>query len=478
MYKRYLKRMAASSIIIGTFAFYPTVYFNSTIPVAYAEVKHYTGVGKYIISDFEDYEIAKQRAKYRAEQDAKDKAGVYLRNYSSTSNARLTEDDILTITNNIVSEISIDYQKKPFEAYDNNGKTTGEVGYICEATIKVNIDTDGIANYLQFDDKTKETLITQAKKVQKSAVENDKKVESLRERIKNAKTDSERAQIKAEYKQVDIEFLANQLFEEGNKLYYAKNYQGAIQKYKDVIKLNPKDDMAYGNQALAYSELQNYNEALVNFNKAIELNPNNNYAYNNRGTIYNKLKNYQQAIADYNKAIELNSKYTEAYNNRGNAYSMLNDMQHALSDYNKAIELNPQNVQSYYNRGNLYARLGKNYKLAIDDYTKAIELNPKDFNYYMNRAITYININNFDLAIIDLNKVIELNPTYAWAYSNRGMCYLSLVEMEEAVENYNKAIELDPNNNLNYYFRGVAYKVLGETAKAEADFAKAKQLGG
>ena len=54
--KKFLNAMAAL-LIGGSFL----------IPTADAEVKTYTGEGEYLMSDFETPEVAKQRAKNRAE---------------------------------------------------------------------------------------------------------------------------------------------------------------------------------------------------------------------------------------------------------------------------------------------------------------------------------------------------------------------------------------------------------------------------
>ncbi len=49
-----------------------------TASVVHAEVRNYTGVGEYYMSDFETPNVAQQRAKQRAEQHACEQAGVYV----------------------------------------------------------------------------------------------------------------------------------------------------------------------------------------------------------------------------------------------------------------------------------------------------------------------------------------------------------------------------------------------------------------
>ena len=66
-----------------------------TAAIVGAEIKTYTGVGRYVMNDFENQDIAKKRALQRAKESARKQAGVYLTSYSRSVNFRLTDNDIL-----------------------------------------------------------------------------------------------------------------------------------------------------------------------------------------------------------------------------------------------------------------------------------------------------------------------------------------------------------------------------------------------
>jgi len=74
----------------------------------------------------------------------------------------------------------------------------------------------------------------------------------------------------------------------------------------------------------------------------IKLNPKDAIAYHNRGEAYAVKGDVDRAISDYNKAIELNPTYAPAYNSRGRAYTSKGDYVHAVADVTKAGELTPQ----------------------------------------------------------------------------------------------------------------------------------------
>ena len=107
--------------------------------IASAEVKTYNGTGEYIMSEFETLDIAKQRAKQKAERHAQEQAGVYVSSYTKVKNAQVSEDEIITITSGIMNVVDVDYEVTPLD----KGKSIHIV-----AKIKANIDTDDINKWL------------------------------------------------------------------------------------------------------------------------------------------------------------------------------------------------------------------------------------------------------------------------------------------------------------------------------------------
>ena len=274
------------------------------------------------------------------------------------------------------------------------------------------------------------------------------------------------------------------LFYESLSLSGKGDYEEAIEKYNEAIKLNSNYTELYNNRGVAKYELGQYREAIDDYDRAIELNQNNVGAYNNRGNTKIKLGQYPEAIADYDKAIKLDPNNTEPYNNRGAAKNNLGQHREAISDFNKAIELEPNNADAYNNRGLAKSNLEK-YPEAIADYDKAIELNPNKAIAYNNRGNVKNSLgqqrNNLNLiqsAIVDYDKAIELNPKYVEAYNNRGTAKGKLGQHQKEIADYNKAIELNPNYAEAYYNRSLANRALGRTQEANEDFKTATKLRG
>ena len=183
----------------------------------------------------------------------------------------------------MVDILDVKFKKLPYEAHKARGESFGKIGFIYEATVTIKIDTDGIANYLKSDSKIRETLESQNRGLQETIVKTNKELDNIQRNSINAKTKAEQNKVKSDLNKSYKEILANQKLEEGNKLYYQKNYQDAINKYNEGIQLNPNLLMAYNNRGATYNYLKNYEQAIDNYNKAIKINPNLAEVYFNRG---------------------------------------------------------------------------------------------------------------------------------------------------------------------------------------------------
>ena len=383
----------------GLIAFLSVIFLLSAAIVG-AAVQIFDGTGQYIMSDDLDHEFGKKRAQQRAERDAQKKAGVALKTFSRSINSELADDAVSAVVNNIIQVSDVKIVPVPFEA-------NGEAGIMYKATLKATIDTDGIYAWIKRDDKEKVTIIQQNDSLQAAIQKNDELAESLQEQYKKATTQTERDSIIKQMNDADRDFLANQKYEEGLKLYYERNFNGAIQLYSEALEINPNFAEAYTNRGNAYGKLRQYKPAIQDFNKSIEINPNFDRAYYNRGLVHDELGQKEQAIQDYSKAIELNPNYEWAYCNRGVAYYDLGQFERAIEDYTQAIKINSNDELYYNNRGNAYFQLFQ-YKLAIKDYDKAIELNPKYSTAYRNRGLCHREFGNNKKADADFEKARQL----------------------------------------------------------------------
>ena len=416
-------RAVAALIIGGSF------FISST---ANAEVKTYTGEGEYLMSDFETPDVAKQRAKARAEQNASEQAGIFLESYSHMKNFELLDDEIITISSGILKILDVQY---------NQNLVADGKGLLIHVTIKAEIDSDNMDKWLEKSIEQRRQINSQLEDLRKSNAEQEKVIADLKSQLDAATSKNEKDKIISDFEQQDKIFTANQKIAEGWKFYAAENYKAAVQSFTDAINLNPR----------------------------------NAEGYFGRGTAYNELGDNQNAVADYDKSIAIAPNFY-AYNNRGKAHFELGNYSKSLEDFNKAIQVNPQSTTAYYNRSKIYLAQQK-YNLALADLNQAVEIDKNNFMPYIQRGAAYYVLGKLDLSLKDFNKAVKLNPNYYEAYSYRGEVYTALKDYKSALKDFSKSIELNPNDGETYAQRGNIYRILGDNKKADADFAKARQLG-
>jgi tetratricopeptide (TPR) repeat protein len=165
------------------------------------------------------------------------------------------------------------------------------------------------------------------------------------------------------------------LLAEGDRLYEAGNYQGAVEVYSQVIVRQPDNGRAYARRAHAHRQDRAHEPAMQDYQCALAFEPNLAEAYNGRGNLHYARKDYPAAIADYSEAIHLDPAYAHPYFNRGTVYNTTRQLDLALEDFNAAIELLPNDPDSYHNRALLYERL-RRFDLADKDYAQVLELDP------------------------------------------------------------------------------------------------------
>ncbi|HBB33418.1 MAG TPA: hypothetical protein DC064_16845 [Cyanobacteria bacterium UBA9273] len=137
-----------------------------------------------------------------------------------------------------------------------------------------------------------------------------------------------------------VQVDADTLFEQGNDKIRAEDYEGAVEAFTQVLKMNPQDAEAYYNRGLALAQLEEYEKAIADYSKVLELNPDDLEAYDNRALARARLQDYLGAIADYTQVLERKPDDAEAYYNRGLSHAQLEGSeQDAIKDLEKAAEL-------------------------------------------------------------------------------------------------------------------------------------------
>ncbi len=175
------------------------------------------------------------------------------------------------------------------------------------------------------------------------------------------------------------------------KLYEARNYQGAVIQAKAALNKNERYTPAMLVMAKAYFkmgknewvktlgdmmknagaseaersdiyEMQGFMEidkkntsgAIEQFRKAAEARPDNAILWNNLGAEYLVVKNYREAGPVLQRAVQLQPTFTKAHLNLGSAFRGVKQYDKALAEYKQALALFPRYADAVFNLGILY----------------------------------------------------------------------------------------------------------------------------
>ncbi len=127
----------------------------------------------------------------------------------------------------------------------------------------------------------------------------------------------------------------------------------AIEKYLQVLAIQPKLVHALNELGELYETEQQFDQAVNYYKQVVELKPNNSFFYARLARAMMGLNNFQRAITFYQKAISLNSNSRAwVYHGLGDALMEDGQTQNAITAYRKALDqqpVNPRFIQSKLN---------------------------------------------------------------------------------------------------------------------------------
>jgi tetratricopeptide (TPR) repeat protein len=85
----------------------------------------------------------------------------------------------------------------------------------------------------------------------------------------------------------------------GNSYVYAREYEPGVEAYKHALQLNPKNEAAHFQLAVAYGYLDRYEEAAAEYKEVLKSNPKDDWSRYSLALIYMSLHNKPAAFEEY-----------------------------------------------------------------------------------------------------------------------------------------------------------------------------------
>ncbi len=195
--------------------------------------------------------------------------------------------------------------------------------------------------------------------------------------------------------------LPKEFIKNGERLVKAGRYQEALNSFKKVLKLKPKDPLTMNDLAIVTADLGDLSLRRNEFGIAGQAYQITLQAWNNDAKIHSKLgdahsslKQYDRAIKQYTDAINLGMNTVDNYCRLGDAYYRTGKYNDARLVYLIAVQIDEQYKQAYIGLGRTYLKLNQKdaarkiqQKLQSLDRELAKELFEEIENYKKGRPV-------------------------------------------------------------------------------------------
>lgn len=275
----------------------------------------------------------------------------------------------------------------------------------------------------------------------KIPTENDD--EEARSSPKPSHTDPEEKK-KEEKTLTQEEKEALELKEEGNKLYLAKSFDAALEKYQAAAAKDPANTLYLLNATAVYFEKEAYDTCIEACEKALEHGREHRCDFTIIGKLMTrqafclqKQKKYEEAIALYKRAlVEWRNPDT------------LKKLDACEKEHQKAVAdayIDPELAKAKKEEGNELFKKDQ-FPAAVAAYTEAIRRLPTEHTTYSNRAAAYLKLGAYNDALKDAEKCLELKPDFVKAHARKGHAYFWTKQYNRALQAYDDGLKYDPQN--------------------------------
>ena len=138
---------------------------------------------------------------------------------------------------------------------------------------------------------------------------------------------------------------AKTAYAQGKRLYEAKEYQQALEAFREAVKAEPKYASAYNYLGLTYKKLGLYDEAAQAYVKAIQLQPQNYVFLYNLGMLMYVANSYDNAASAFQKAIQIKPEDADSHFMLGKTYAQQGNIPASMREYNILQKLDSKLAQ-------------------------------------------------------------------------------------------------------------------------------------
>lgn len=212
--------------------------------------------------------------------------------------------------------------------------------------------------------------------------------------------------------------------------------------------------------------------AIGKFREALRLDPRNEYAHNQLGILFAKKEKFDEAFQEFSRVVEIDGRNTYAQLWLGILYLQKNDLDRGFAKFQEVISLDPANADAYYFIGTIY-NIRHNPVKAIEFLKKARDADSEEAETHYRLGLAFNNLDMVHNALLEYDRTVALKPTHTNARNDMGWILYNQGRTDEAVGQWQKVLEANPkdreaSSNLAKVYGDLALKLHGEGKTKEA----------
>ena len=291
-------------------------------------------------------------------------------------------------------------------------------------------------------------------------------------------------------------YLAEKVKDEGNQCYKLKDYEGALSKYNEAIKLFPKCAAFYSNRSACYLMLQDPRKAMEDAlaSTTLDITFQKGWARLARCSIIlgdtSTAKQALSKLPPHSYPLEqANVELLETIRADTLTALQLGDNKSALYCMEKALELATHSLSLMTARAECLARSGR-YKEALEAAKDVLASDKSNVDAQYVRGLCHYFEDDIEEAIKSLAEVLKMAPSHGKAKDTKrkaellkskkdaGTAATKFGRLEKAYQLYTEALAVDPQTrNAKLYFkRAMLASKLSKELECVADCDRAIEL--
>ncbi len=203
-------------------------------------------------------------------------------------------------------------------------------------------------------------------------------------------------------------------YNEANRLFNARDYEGAAEVYQEAYELDPGFHQAHYRLAISWQNLGEPDSALVALNRVTEIQPDYLPAYIRRGDILRREGFPEEAREEYRRGIRVDPRADEAWLGLG-ATLRADSLDTAIDAFRRTLEINPESGDAAENLGEIFSEQER-WEDAREYLERAAELKPDNHVTLWRLADVYYNLGEYQLARDYATRSTRINSSFEYAW--------------------------------------------------------------